>query len=150
MSACELNFTLGPFLEWCGNVAPSVEDAAFREAKKQLIEVQRVMRTKRAHRYHSHTGKLNQSMTVQMTDYGGRVFLDPDMPGLKGTDPAEYGVYVHEGHGTWEPDRFTTKALEIQHDEIIRGLSEAVTEAIQYRAATMGALGELFGESSEE
>ena len=85
-----------------------------KEMKQQTSDIQRLARSK--HRYHSHTNQLRMSTEMEYSETLGVVGLD-----LK---RAEYGVYVHEGHGgpgksvtkgfpyVWKPDKFLDAALK--------------------------------------
>lgn len=132
MSENVLTFDLRPFEELCGKLPAAIENAVRREAKVQLGVVQKTARTfhrfqsesgrRPSGRYYRNTGRLERSVQVEMTDDGGRVYLDEGI--------ADYGVYVHEGQRSWEPDQFVYEAFEILSRDIINGLTNAASTAI--------------------
>jgi hypothetical protein len=66
----------------------------------------------RRHAFKSRTGKLERSVRTEKTDDGGSVYLDESI--------APYAEYVHEGHGSWSPDRFLTDAEDERYlDKLI-------------------------------
>jgi hypothetical protein len=131
-----LTFDLKPFEDLCGKLPATVERAAMRAAKAELGVVQYIART--AHRfqgtpgrrpsgrYYRNTGKLVDSIQVEMTGDGGRVYLDDGV----GPHAAPYGPYVHEGQRSWQPDQFLYDSFSAQHDDIVTGIGEAVGIAI--------------------
>jgi hypothetical protein len=102
--------------------------------KHQLVEIQRQAR--KNHRYNTHTGALEKSINWKILQQGlvGEVYLEDSI--------ADYGVYVHEGHGArgksvlhgypyvWNPDRFLEKAVKDREVQIRWGLERAIQEAI--------------------
>ena len=132
MNANILTFDLKSFENFCGKLPERIERAAMIQAKRELGVVQYIART--AHRfmstpgrrptgrYYRNTGRLERSIQVEMTGDGGRVYLDDGI--------ADYGVYVHEGQRSWEPDQFVYDAFEAQRDDIVTGIGEAVAAAI--------------------
>lgn len=62
---------------------------------------------KAIHRFKNRTGNLESSIKTRVYKYTGKLYID-----LK---KAHYGIYVHEGHGTWKPDRFIYDATDIEH-----------------------------------
>lgn len=132
MSDVVLTFDLGPFEELCGKLPAIVERAALREAKVQLGVVQKTARTfhrfqstsgrRPTGRYYRNTHRLEKSIQVEMSDNGGRVYLDEGI--------ADYGVYVHEGTRTWDPDQFVYESFDMFRDDIVRNIGNAVAESI--------------------
>lgn len=127
-----LTFDLKPFEDMCGKLPAVVERAAMVQAKRELGAVQFVARKihrfqstsgrRPTGRYYRNTGRLERSIEVEMTDDGGRVYLDEGV--------ADYGVYVHEGQRSWAPDQFVYDSFEVQKEDMITGIGEAVANAI--------------------
>ena len=84
---------------------------------------------KKRRRSYKLTGKLNESVTVQIDPSGliGEVGLD--------LQKAYYGPYVHEGHGSWKPDRFLDAALLKQEPKLRVGLENALRSGLQAAGA---------------
>jgi hypothetical protein len=105
------------------------------EMKDQLTQVQREARVTHRHsnlsvkRRYRLTGNLNRSVTVQIDPSGmiGEVGLD--------LQKAYYGPYVHEGHGSWKPDRFLDAALLKQEPKLRVGLENALRSGLQAAGA---------------
>jgi hypothetical protein len=111
---------------------PAVERAVFRQARQSLGDVRNQAR--RIHRfmatsgrrptgrYYKNTGRLERSVQVEMSDSGGRVYLD--------TGIADYGPYVHEGQRSWAPDQFIYESMYAWKDQIFVDIGNAVAQAI--------------------
>ena len=105
-----------------------------QEMKQQVTNVQsearkthRYMSTsglRPSGRYYRTTGHLEKSVQTKVNDEGtvGEVYLDSGI--------ADYGIYVHEGHGTWAPDRFLDEALMKNESQIRISLEDAIKGAI--------------------
>lgn len=93
------------------------------EMKNQITKVQETAR--KNHRYQTHTRKLEESVQTRILKDGliGQIYLENSI--------ADYGVYVHEGHGTWDPDRFLDEAIERQETEINEAMGLAIQEGIR-------------------
>jgi hypothetical protein len=127
-----LTFDLRPFEELCGKLPQAVMRAALREAKTQLGVVQKTARTfhrfqstsgmRPNGRYYRNTGRLERSIQVEMSDDGGRVYLDEGI--------ADYGVYIHSGFKSWESDPFVYEAFDEFREDILNNIGEAVSRAI--------------------
>lgn len=76
-----------------------------------------------AHRYTVRTGKLRSATRSAVKELTGELFVDD----LK----ADYGVYVHQGHGTWAPDQFVYDAFKRGHPILDRAIDQAVDKAIK-------------------
>ena len=112
------------------------------ELKHQLVEIQKYAmknhrhKTRRKTRNKTRTGSLNSSIQRQIdpSEMSGSVYLE--------TGIADYGVYVHEGHGApgksvkngfpyvWEPDQFIYKALEAREPVIRADFEVTVDNAL--------------------
>jgi hypothetical protein len=92
------------------------------EMKQVVSDIQREARVK--HRFKNHTGMLRKSIATKVLDKGftGEVYFD--------TDIADYGIYVHEGHGTWERDPFITDAFDRNEPRIRENLEKAIQRGI--------------------
>ena len=127
-----LTFDLRPFEDLCGKLPAAVMNAARREAKTQLRVVQKTARTfhrfqstsgrRESGRYYRNTGRLEKSVKVEMTDDGGRVYLEEGI--------ADYGIFVHDGQRSWEPDQFVYEAFDDFKDDMIENIGNAVATAI--------------------
>lgn len=132
MSDNILTVDLSKFEDLCGKLPAVVEHAAMRAAKAELSTVQYIAKAvhrfqstsgrRPTGRYYKNTHRLERSVQVEMTDTGGRVYLDEGI--------ADYGIYVHEGQRSWSPDQFVYDAFEAQKDDIVTGIGEAVAIAI--------------------
>jgi hypothetical protein len=98
-------------------VPEALTDSIRKEIKHQLVEIHKLAMKK--HRHTTRTGMLNNSLQRQMnSDFEGSVYFD--------TGIANYGVYVHEGHGSWEPDQFLYAALDARAPLIEADLEKAI------------------------
>lgn len=93
------------------------------EMKHQMVGVQKEARAH--HRFTTRGGFAERSIStkVSRSGFSGEVFLDKGI--------AIYGPSLHEGHGSWKPDRFLDAALERRQNEIRDGLDLAVNRAIK-------------------
>lgn len=78
---------------------------------------------KKNHRYNHRTGNLKRSTRFWVNKSISRVRL------YISEQQAHYGKYVHEGHGTWKPDRFIDNAIKRNKDYIDREVAEAMRDA---------------------
>jgi hypothetical protein len=62
---------------------------------------------KAIHRFKNRTGKLERSIKTRVYKYQGKIYIDDNI--------APYGIYVHEGHGTWLPDRFIDDSVDQEY-----------------------------------
>jgi len=103
-----------------GDLPKEIEIEILIEMKEQLTQIQRLARIN--HRHITRTTMLNQSIQTEIHGQTGEVGFDPSI--------ADYGKYVHEGHGTWAPDRFIDQAVEQREPEIISGFERAINKGI--------------------
>jgi hypothetical protein len=110
---------LKSFLKFPNEVSREVRT----EMKTQMVGVQREARSH--HRFVTRSGQAERSISTDVSHSGfsGRVFLD--------TGIAAYGPALHEGHGSWRPDRFLNAAMEKRKAMILKGLRGAVERAIK-------------------
>jgi hypothetical protein len=138
----EVNVDLKPFL---GGMR-EIPDALLRELRKEIryqtVEVQKVVikRDGSGHRHITRTGMLNNSVQTEFADDGlsGKVGFNPNIAIVKSngkTKKINYGIYVHEGHGTWKPDRFLPAALEKREPLIRAGMENAVKRGLKKAGA---------------
>lgn len=75
------------------------------------------------HRYTVRTGNLKNSTRywVNRARQRLRIYISEGQ--------ADYGKYVHEGHGTWAPDQFIDGAIAKNKKYIDEQLEEAIKEA---------------------
>lgn len=87
--------------------------------KFEFPRIQEVART--WHRYKSRTGLLNSAIREEVRDLVADIFIDDTI--------ADYGKYVHEGHGTWRPDPFIDSAVAYKDEELMYMFESAVERA---------------------
>lgn len=75
------------------------------------------------HRYKHRTGNLKNATRFWVNKAKARVRL------YISEEQADYGKYVHEGHGTWKEDRFIDNAILKNQDYINSEMNEAIAEA---------------------
>jgi hypothetical protein len=105
-----------PFLTYLSQVPDKVKDSVKDALKDITKDIQDYARSH--HRFKRQTGALQDSVQTYVGEMTGEVFLDPSI--------ADYGIYVHEGHGSWDPDRFLDEAIDSKENEIIEKLNQAV------------------------
>ena len=132
-----VQINLKPFEDMMGRLPQKVLTAARREAKTQLGVVQKTAKTfhrfmntsgrRPSGRYYKNTHRLERSISMEMSDTTGRVYLDLGI--------ADYGVYVHQGWwnpktgAIWYPDQFIYEAMHILKPDIVREIGNAVYAA---------------------
>lgn len=91
--------------------------------KEAMGEIQE--RARDVHRYKTRTGQAERSVqqSVHSSGLSGRVYLDRGV--------AVYSPSLHEGHGTWAPDRFLYKAARKERRLVLTILDEAVEKAFK-------------------
>ena len=77
------------------------------------------------HRYKRRTGKLQYATRGYVKDMTSVLMVDGRI--------ANYGYYVHEGHRSWAPDRFLTRAGDKATREIEKAVSDALDRALRGR-----------------
>jgi hypothetical protein len=87
----------------------------------QLERIQTV--AKYVHRFKRRTGALQRSIKVRKRVLGGSVLQDGRI--------AHYGIYVHEGHHSWQPDRFMYNAWKKNQAHFQRQLRRALNRAVR-------------------
>ena len=149
----EITIDTHGLLDGLAKIPVELKKALRAEMKDQLQNVQRTARKEHRHshkwgaiyrqvrgqdvltrqykilRSYKLTGKLNESVTVAIDPSGmiGEVGLD--------LQKAYYGPYVHEGHGSWKPDRFLDAALLKQEPKLRVGLENALRSGLQAAGA---------------
>jgi hypothetical protein len=103
-------------------IPPAVQTAVRQELTKQAILIQQEARRK--HRYTSRSGRLNQAVKTSVDSSGmsSEVFIESDI--------ADYGLYIVEGHGSWEPDQFLDEATQTREKEIEDSVTRAIESAV--------------------
>jgi hypothetical protein len=102
---------------------------AARELKKVMIASAKTIvteaRLQQNHRYKRKGGLLQRSTREEVDKSGlsAKVFLDEGI--------ASYGKYVHEGHGSWMPDRFLYNVAKRQKPYFIARINGAVKRIIE-------------------
>lgn len=130
----EVTVNLSKFLSDL-NAIPMVMVKSIRtEIKRQLVEVQKV--AMKVHRHKTRSGMMNNSIQRDVAGDGlsGQVYFE--------TGIADYGVYVHEGHGApyksvtkgfpyvWQPDRSLNAALMSREPVIRADLENAINSGL--------------------
>jgi len=75
------------------------------KAEKGIVEIyvkNIVPQAKASHRFTSRSGRLEQAIQGTLAGSKGEALINNSI--------ASYGKYIHEGHRSWSPDRFLTKA----------------------------------------
>jgi hypothetical protein len=100
-------------------IPPAVQTSVRQEIIKQTTLVQQEAR--RRHRYTSRTGRLNQSVKTSIDTSGmsGEVFIESD-----------YGLFIVEGHGSWEADPFLDEAALSREQEIVDNIERTIESAV--------------------
>ena len=116
-----VEFDLSKFTADTQRIPGVLAKAVRTEIKNQLVQVQKL--AMRKHRHTTRNGSLNSSLQMQMNnDFEGQVAFD--------TGIASHGVYVHEGHGAWKPDRFLYEALAARETAIKADLEAAINSGL--------------------
>ena len=91
--------------------------------KKQMTKIQRD--AKLNHRFQTHSAKLEKSIRTEVDPDGawGRVYLEEGI--------APYGKWVHDGHGSWKPDKFINQAFRKNKANLILALQRATEVGIK-------------------
>lgn len=74
------------------------------------------------HRYKVRTGRLYSATQAMTKELKGDLHINDSI--------AHYGVYVHEGHGTWAPDKFVYKAVLDNEPNLTDALNKSIAQAI--------------------
>ena len=124
---------LTKFKDVFGRLPVAIERAAVKAIKQQLTEIQKyaqknhrfmsVSGVRPSGRYYRNTGMLDKSISTNFSGNTGMVYLE--------TGIAEYGPYVHEGHGTWGKDQFIYGAMDKQESAIVPAVMAAVEAAVK-------------------
>ena len=75
------------------------------------------------HRFKSRTGTLKNAIKSVREEYGASVYVDESL--------ADYGKYIHDGFGTWAPDKFLDEALADNEQKIVRDVEKAISKEIR-------------------
>lgn len=133
----EINIDLKTLLGAFRYIPLSVARELRKQIKQETEEVKKVVIKKdgSGHRHITRTGGLNNSIQTEFGDDGlrGEVGFNPGVSVVdkKGkTRKVNYGKYVHEGHGSWKPDRFLDEALQKREPLIRAGMESAVKRGL--------------------
>ena len=74
------------------------------------------------HRYQIQTGRLKNATKVDVKKYNLRAYIDARV--------AKYGKYVHEGHGTWQADKFINNAVDNNINTITQAFIRNINQSI--------------------
>lgn len=133
-----ITVNLSQFKDKMGRLPIAIEKAAMKEIKNQITMMQRHAR--REHRFMNTSGRRpngryyrNTHMLVKSieTDFDGMKYPDSKSGGMLYLEDgiADYGKYVHEGHGSWQPDQFIYDAFKQREAFILPGIMGAVEKA---------------------
>jgi serine/threonine protein kinase HipA of HipAB toxin-antitoxin module len=90
--------------------------------KEEMIKV--IDESRNTHRFVIRTGMLDRSQQMrQLAPMSVEDYLDEGI--------ASYGVYVHEGHGSWKPDRFLYDAFKRHVDSITKAVENAINKTFK-------------------
>ena len=78
---------------------------------------------RRNHRFKYISGSLERSTKLEVKKRVGVVYLEKGI--------ADYGKYVHDGHGSWLPDTFVFNAFKKHKNEIINGMNKVVKNVLK-------------------
>ena len=106
-----------------------------RELSKSLIDIgnhlKKEMRSNR--RYNNQSGSLERATGYKFSRSDLSLLLgipfDPTNATITSTG-LSYGVYIHEGHGGWSPDRFVTNNISNNKAFIENMLQRAIDRAV--------------------
>lgn len=106
---------------------PSVRE--FRKAiRKGLVRGNKLVKTEAQdiHRYNHRTRKLRRATKSRsIKTLGLRTYIDEQV--------ADYGKYVHEGHGTWGADRFIDDSVKRNEKNIEKFIIEEIDKYLSSR-----------------
>ena len=126
----DLIFDLSKFTAAFDSASAQVLSEVKKTLKSDATEVQRTARKK--HWFHTRTGTLEDSIQTNYDNIDSlvaKVHIDAEVMTDKGL--AAYGPYVHEGHGTWEPDQFVYAAAAGIEDRVQSDIEKAITRGLQ-------------------
>lgn len=109
-------------IEFITNLPKAMEDS-INEAVS-ITAQKTASYAKTNHRFKSRTGKLLSAIGVKSKDLGYDLTID---------NKAQYGLYVHTGHGSWAPDEFMFNAADALSDELDKQLDKAVDQTLKGR-----------------
>ena len=96
-----------------------------RASKRSASQVEQIAKSE--HRFKTDTGQLVKSIKSYGTTFEVKLVLH-DATHPMGTD---YGLYVHEGHGSWGKDQFIDKAMEKGERKIFENWEKAIEIAVR-------------------
>jgi len=90
--------------------------------KKEMQDV--IIDAQHTHRFTTRTGMTEHSISQRNpTMMVVEDFLD--------TGIASYGVFTHEGHGTWAPDRFLYNAFNRHVEGIVKAVEQTINNVFR-------------------
>ena len=109
--------------DWINHIGDSGE-LLKQKINKYFNEVTPVIEqyAKDNHRYQNRTGNLETETKIETVGIDIEGYIGPG---------AEYGKYVHEGHGTWQPDRFIEEAIDNNMNIIDDALNRAIDDTFK-------------------
>jgi hypothetical protein len=113
-----LEFRLQAFAadEGLKNIGPRLRKSVVKDCIYPTLKEIRDY-AKKHHRHKTRTGTLKRSIKADYDADGGRVYND---------DSCDYLIFVHEGHRSWEPDKF----FEVAFDKFDKKLDKKIDQAV--------------------
>ena len=110
---CDATQLLAALAKVPDELSKSIDTTLKKEMQDVIIDAQQTHRfiTRTGMTEHSISQRSPQMMVVED-------FLD--------TGIASYGVYTHEGHGSWAPDRFLYNAFNRRVDKIVSAVEQTI------------------------
>lgn len=93
--------------------------AGIDKAHQELIPIL-TNYAKQNHRYQNKTGNLTNSTVVRNVRQGLEIY-----------STSHYAEYVHEGHGTWEPDKWLEEAIKNNEKLILDTYDKYISEELR-------------------
>ena len=97
-------------------IQKSIDDALIDSAKL----IQKTARNE--HRYKRRTGNLRKATIAKYSKAKSSITAE-----IKDS-LAEYGKFVHGGHGKWAPDEFITESIKSNEEEITKLITKSIDD----------------------
>ena len=85
------------------------------------------------HRWRTQTGRLEQSIGVQVSDDGktGYVFIKDSKDSFQWPQNADYGKFLHDGTKHIDSDPFLEDAAKRKESELVREIEKGINKGIR-------------------
>ena len=126
----KIDFNVSDFLDSTKKLDKTMTKELRLASKKSASDVESY--AKANHRFTTRSGDLVKSIigfsNISKSGFGAEVGVRAfdDSGNILGTD---YGIYVHEGHGSWGADKFIEKALDKNIKKIYARWQKAIDVA---------------------